>query len=186
MFGLWIADPAVSYASYLVATGGLGLGVSLWFGQPPEVAVAVGDGGVAVDNGRQTLRLNWFQMRSIRARSGHLVIEGAGTTLKFLIGANKNACALLLKEAAERVPDVMDLDPEIARTLPDPKDVRGLKQDIEDDQVAGTRCAASKKLIQLEEEARLCPRCGQIYLQTHVPSSCVSCQQDLSSRTLRA
>src|SRR5688572_32086312 len=50
VFGLWILDPPLSYGSYLVAIGGLGLGVSLWFGQPAETAVAIGDAGIAVED----------------------------------------------------------------------------------------------------------------------------------------
>ena len=45
VFGLWIKDPPLGYASYLVAVGGLGLGVALWFAQPSLTAVCVGDGG---------------------------------------------------------------------------------------------------------------------------------------------
>jgi len=186
VFGTWIADPLIEWASYLVAAGGFCLGGSLWFGQPPEIAVAVGDAGVAVEYGRQTTRVHWYDMRSLRTKGGRLVIEGPGPDLKFAIGANPSATAFLLKEAAERVPDVMDIDPSVTKRLPELHQVRGLLQGIEDEQVAGTRCAASQELIQLEEEARLCPRCGQIYLREHVPAQCVSCEMELGNETLLA
>jgi len=186
VFGLWMADPAVYWASYLVTAGGVGLGIALWFGQPPEVAVAVGDAGVAVEGGRQTARLNWYEVRAIRTRGGHLLVEGDQSRLKFLIGANLGASALLLKEAAERIPDVLDIDPRVTKTLPDPTTVRGLLQDVQDDQVAGARCAASETLIHLEEDARVCPRCGQLYDKNHVPQACVSCDTALGENTLFA
>lgn len=186
VFGLWILDPPVTWSSYAVAAGGLALGLALWFGQPPEVAVAVGDAGVAIEGSHQTQRLNWYEMRAVRAQGGRLLIEGDNTALKFSIGANLGAAALLLKEAAERIPDVLDVDPQVSKALPDPQTVRGLLQDIEDDQVAGTPCAASGTVIKLEEDARVCPCCGQIYEKAHLPSSCVSCENQLGENALRA
>lgn len=186
VFGLWMADPAIYWASYLVTAGGVGLGIALWFGQPPEVAVAVGDAGVAVEGSRQTTRLNWYEVRAIRTRGGRLVVEGEQTTLKFLIGANLAASSFLLKEAAERVPDVLDIDPRASKSLPDPTTVRGLLEDVQDDQVAGARCAASETLIAMEEDARICPCCGQIYEKNHVPTKCVSCDTSLAENTLHA
>lgn len=186
VFGLWIAEPPHAWASYLVAAGGLGLGISLWFGTPAELAVAVGDAGVLVERGRQTQRIHWYEVRAIRCVSGHLVVESAQLNLKFLIGANRSAAAYLLKEAAERVPDVIDVDPDVLKTLPNPKEVRGIVEAIEDDQVAGARCAASNELIRLEENARLCARCGQVYDQAHMPSACVSCNNELGPLALTA
>lgn len=186
VFGLWLADPAIYWASYLVTGGGVGLGIALWFGQPPEVAVAVGDAGVAVEGSRHTARLNWHEVRAVRTRGSQLIVEGDQTTLKFLIGANLGAASFLLKEAALRVPDILDIDPRVTKSLPDPATVRGLLQDVQDDQVAGARCAASETLIALEEDARICPCCGQIYEKSHVPEACVSCETQLAENTLHA
>ena len=186
VFGLWIADPKITWASYLLAGGGLGLGISLWFGQPPEVSVAVGDSGIAVETGRQTERVHWFELKSIRAKNGLLFVEGREQTLRFSIGANSSAVAMIFKEAAERTPDVMDIDAALLKSLPDVEKVRGLRADIEDDQVAGMHCAASDTLIQLQEEARLCPRCGQVYHRAHIPERCIFCEESLRNKTLLA
>jgi hypothetical protein len=191
VFGLWIADPPMGYpehgwTSYLVATGGCGLGIALWFGQPSEIAVAVGDAGVAVEYSRQTQRINWFDVRAIRIAGSQLVVDGVQLSIKFMLGANREASALLLKEAAERVPEVLDVRADLVKTLPQPSGNQGQVEHIEDDQVAGARCAASKMIIQLEDDARICPRCGQVYHKEHVPNRCVSCKHELGNNIITA
>ncbi len=185
VFALWILDPPLSWASYMVAAGGLGLGVALWFGQPPESAVAVGDAGIAVEDGGEVIRVPWHAMKSLRVSGGHLIARSSGTTIRFSLGANPRAAAWALKEAAERVPNVMDVDQSLTEKLPPPSEAEGLLQDVQDDQVAGARCANSGEAIQLEEDARLCPRCGQVYHKSSVPEQCVSCDTELKGRTLR-
>lgn len=186
VFGLWIVEPPIAWASYLVALGGLGLGVALWFGQPSESAVAVGDAGIAVEDGREVTRVPWYELRSLSITGGSMIVRGETTTVRFSVGANPKAAAWALKEAAERVPDVIDASKESADRLPEPTEDSGLLQDVEDAQVAGTHCASSEKLINLEEEARLCPRCSQIYHESSVPDQCVTCEADIKGRTLRA
>lgn len=186
VFGWWILDPAVPHSSSLVAVGGVLLGLSLWFGQPPETAVFVGDSGVAVEDGREITRVPWFEVRSVRVQGGKLVVEGSSSVAKFLIGANRNAAALALKEAALRVPDVVDVERDVTESLPAPDKVKGYLQEIEDDQVTGVKCAHSKKLITMEEDARFCPRCGQIFHKEGLPEACSSCEQPLGARTLVA
>lgn len=186
VFGLWILENPVSYASYLVAVGGLGLGVSLWFGQPEESGVAVGDAGIALEDGRQGVRLRWYQIRSIRIEKGVFVATGESKSLRFGIGANQRAAAWALKEAAERVPDVVDVPAGISGQLPRPDASAGLDGPVENDQLTGSHCAATKQLITLEEDARICGICGQIYHKSGVPERCVSCEAELKGRTLRA
>lgn len=186
IFGMLILDPALTWASSLVAVGGCGLGISLWFGQPSETAVLVGDAGVGVEDGQEITRVPWYLMRSLSIDRGNVLIEGDGHRIKFLLGANPRGASAALKEAAERVPDIVDVDPSIAKSLPDPSKVGGYVQDVADDQVAGARCAHSDKLIQLEEDARLCAKCGQIYHKEGLPEACSSCEAELKGRTLLA
>src|SRR5690606_16895132 len=185
VFGMWILDPPLSWASYLVAAGGFGLGTALWFGQAPETAVTIGDAGIGVEDGRQMVRVPWFQMRSLRVSGGSVVAEAAQYKVKFLVGANPHATAQALKEASLRVPDVVDVPSDITEKLPKAGEVKGYEQDV-DDQVTGSRCAASDKIIRLEEDARLCPNCGQIFHKEGVPDACTHCKTDLKARTLRA
>jgi hypothetical protein len=186
VFGLWILDPPLTWASYLVAGGGFLLGVSLWFGQAPESAVTVGDSGIAVEDGREMQRVQWYRMRSLRVVGSRMVMEGQSGKLKFLLGANPYAAAEALRQAAERLPDIVDVDKSIVESLPKPGEVAGFQQDIDDDQVTGLKCAASDRVIKVEEDARLCAKCGQLYHREAVPERCTHCDTELSGRVLRA
>jgi hypothetical protein len=186
VFGLWVKDPPLSYASYLVALGGLGLGVALWFSQPAITAVCVGDDGLAIESGKDIDRLAWCDMESLRVEGSKLVARGAGVTLSFSIKSHAQPAAWALKEAATRVPGVLDVPQSITERLPAPSPSAGVERVILDAQVAGRRCKASGKVIAFEDDARLCPRCSQVYHKDHVPSACATCEEPLAGRTLRA
>lgn len=185
VFGLWVIAPPVAYASYLVALGGLGLGVSLWFGQPREIAVSVGDAGLAIEDGREVLRLHWYEMKSLSIEGSRFVVRGTDRTLSFLWGANAKATALLLKEAAERVPGVVDVPRALTEKLP-PPDESSAGVPVEGDQLTGIACFASEKAIQFEGDARLCQNCGAVYSKDAVPEACAFCERPLEGRLLRA
>src|SRR5690606_40555471 len=102
-----------------------------------------------------------------------------------LMVANLHAAAQVLKEASLRVPDVVGVPREITEKLPKPGEVKGYEQDV-DDQVTGARCAASDKIIRLEQDARICPNCGQVFHKKGVPDACTHCKAELRGRTLRA
>lgn len=191
VFGLWIKDPPIGYASYLVAAGGLGISVALWFAQSSINAICVGDAGLALESGSETERLAWCDIESIRVLGSRLVARAAKDvsgppSLSFSIKAYPRAAAWLLKEAAERVPDALDVQGSVVSNLPSPKSDQVPETEIEDAQVAGRRCASSRKVIAFEADARLCPRCGQVYHKDHVPTSCVTCEEPLAGRTLQA
>jgi hypothetical protein len=185
VFGLWILDPPLDWASYLVAAGGLGLGASLWFG-PRETAVAVGDGGVAVEDGREVIRVPWHALTALTVQGDSVVARSARGVARFSLGANRLAAAWAFKECAERTPGALDVPQALAQKLPRPEDGDGVLGDVVDDQVAGRTCKASDTPIHLEEEARLCARCGQVYHVEHVPERCVTCDVELKGRVLVA
>jgi hypothetical protein len=185
-FGMWILDPPIAWASYLVAGGGVALGVALWFGGPAETAVLVGDGGIAVEDGRDVARMPWYQLEAVTKKGDSLVLSGAKATVRFSLGANPKAAAYALAQVAERRPSALQVHPSAVPGLPAPDANAGSEQTISDDQVAGSKCAASEKPIQVEDEARHCPRCGQIYHKDTTPERCVSCDAELAGRTLRA
>lgn len=186
VFSLWIVETPPPFASFVALAGGVVVGVALWFGGPSETAVLVGDAGVAVEDGRELKRVAWYAMKTIRAPRDQLIVEGDGDTLRFSIGANPTATAWTLKEAATRRPDVLDVPRALADKLPAPDAESGKRQSVSNDQVAGMRCKASGKAIRLEEDARLCPNCGQVYDKDEVPEQCLSCEAELKGRALRA
>lgn len=190
VFGLWIKDPPIGYASYLVAAGGLGIGVALWFAQSAIHAVCIGDAGLAIETGSETERLAWCDLESIRVVGSRLVARAAQgvsgpASLSFSIKEHPQAAAWLLKEAAERVPDVLDVPASVVSSLPPPRSDQVPEIEIENAQVAGRRCAASRKVIAFEGDARLCPRCGQVYHKDHVTAQCATCNDPLAGRTLQ-
>lgn len=191
VFGQWIKDPALPYASYLVALGGLGLGIALWFAQSALSAIRVGDAGVALELGNEVDRLAWCDIESVRVVGARLVARAkpdhtGPVSLSFPWKEHPQATAWLLKEAAERVPDVLDVPKDFTKNLPAPTSDQGSEQEITDAQVAGRRCAATRKVITFEQDARLCPRCSQVYHKDHVPNACTTCEEPLAGRTLQA
>ncbi len=186
VFSHWILDPPLDWSAYAVALGGFGLGTSLWFGQAPELAIAVGDSGIAVDGYKDGARIPWFKMSSLQIRSGNVVIESQSSSMRFSVEANQEATAYALKEASVRVPDIVDVNPEILKGLPLTKEPQGITREIEGDQVTGLPCAASNQLISIEEDARLCQKCGQLYTKDAAPEQCVTCETSLKGHLLRA
>lgn len=186
VYGPWIREPAVSYATYLVAGGALVLGAAMWFGDVTAHPVRVGDAGVAIERGTELSRLAWCDIERIRLEGDKLLISGEGLTLELPMSAHKVAISWLLKEAAGRVPDVVDVKGSVVDGLPEPRDTDGERLEVKDVQVAGRRCAESDQLITFERDARLCPNCGQVYHLRHVPKKCVTCDEALGSSAIGA
>lgn len=185
VYSQWLMDEPLSFASYIVAAGGFLLGAALWLAQADEVAVRIGDAGVFIDQGREGLRVHWFEMKRISLRGDRVSIETTGRELSFSRGANEAALAWLLKEASERLPQLIDVPKSLTESLPKPSE-EGASHERVEDQVSGRNCAHSGQAITLEEDARVCPNCGQIYHKSHIPSRCLHCDTELSGKTLRA
>ena len=83
-----------------------------------------------------------------------------------------------------RVPAAMDVKRQSLADLPEPKDTDGEFVVIDGLQVAGRHCAASDKPIAFERDARLCPICGQVYLNGQVPKKCLTCSADLGNKAV--
>jgi hypothetical protein len=78
----------------------------------------------------------------------------------------------------------MDVRREALNDLPEPKETDGELVPVEALQVAGRQCAKTGKTISFERDARLCPRCAQVYHHTGVPKKCVTCKADLGERAI--
>ncbi len=169
----------------MVAGGALVLGAALWFGDAGAIPVRVGDAGVAVERGSEIIRLAWCDMEQIYVERGFLIMSGDGLKLELPMAAHKSAAAWILKEAVRRVPDVMDVKGSTVESLPEPKDTDGELVTISGVQVAGRRCAESDEIITFEGDARLCPRCGQVYHRSHVPKKCVTCGEEIAGKAIR-
>lgn len=185
VYAQWLRDPALPYGTYLVAGGAVVLGAAMWFGDVSGAPVRIGDGGVAIERGSDLVRLLWCDVESIQMVGSNIVISGDGTKLELPVAAHKLAIAWVLKEAAERVPEVLDLKRSAVDGLPEARDSDGERLVVKDLQIAGRRCAKSDEMITLERDARVCGSCGQVYHHHHVPRTCVTCDGALGKNALR-
>jgi hypothetical protein len=163
-------------APWILATGALLFGGSIWLGTSGDPVIRVGDGGVGVDRG-DLRRIPWHAVASLKwdAQKGGLVVKGQDETdlpLEILSRAKTQpqATAWILKEARERVPDVVDVPEnlELAEAIDDPTDV----MTMDPLQVVGRRCAKSDRSISYEPDARICTRCERVYHKDSVPKKC--------------
>ncbi len=182
-FGMHDADGnPFKYATYLLAAGAVMLGIAIWFGTSGEPALRVGDPGVATERGGLK-RMAWHAIEKIEWTGGGVRVTGedeAGVkvTAVATLKSQPQAVAWILKEARDRVPDVVEV-PEDA-SVPEARAEAGQMMTAEPAQVVGKHCAASGKVIAYEPDARVCPKCERVYHKTSVPESC-ECGASLAS-----
>jgi hypothetical protein len=183
IYGRFINQPAVDYASALLVVGIVCAGYFAWQVSREGAAVYVGDAGVAVEHKGQLERLLWCDMDRIRVDQDHLVLSGTGPTLSIAQATHALALSWILKEAAERLPRVIDVAPGFVDKLPKPADADGTLGPIMSLQTTGRRCAKSRKVIRYERDARLCATCTQVYLRDDLPDTCATCGRPLEGNT---
>jgi F0F1-type ATP synthase assembly protein I len=187
VYSQWISDQARTSAPYLVIGGGLLMIGTMLFGDIGTTVVRVGDGGVALEKGRDLVRILWCDLKRVRAKDGKLVLEGDEETISVPIAGHPGAVARILAEGTRRVPEAMDVKRSALAGLPEPSEHDGGEiLTLETLQVAGRHCAASDRPIAFERDARLCPQCCQVYLRDEVPKKCVTCEAELGDRAVRA
>lgn len=182
VYGQWIRDPALPWAQYLVAGGALTLGAALWLSDVGGDPVRVGAAGVALEQGSELTRVAWCDLERIRIDGGKLVLETKEVTLTVPLAGHAAAAAWILKEAASRAPEALDVKGRDADALPEPRETDGELVPVENLQITGRVCAASEKTIAFERDARLCPTCAQVYHRDHVPRRCVTCNDEIAGR----
>ncbi len=187
VYGQWVREPPVEYAPYLVATGCVVLGVALWFFEYGLHPVRVGDAGVALEKGKgELVRVAWCDIERVFVDKDRLVVKSAEESLPIPVRGQPRAVAWILSEAAQRVPDVLDVKQSLIDELPKPKDGDGELVTIDSIQVAGRHCKDCGKVISFERDARLCPTCAEVYHHDHVPKKCATCGTEIAGRAVRA
>jgi hypothetical protein len=161
-------------AHYILAAGALLAGVAVWIGTSGEPVLRVGDGGVAVEKGGLR-RLPWYAVERVEWSDGTVVVTGtddAGSkvAIRASSAAQPQACAWIVHEARDRVPELVHVPAEAA--LPEPLASAAETIPLEPPQVVGKHCAASGKVIAYEPDARVCPRCERVYHKASVPAVC--------------
>jgi hypothetical protein len=181
VYAQWLAVHRISYAPWIVAAGAALLAAVILWGQVQGEAVRVGNGGLAIERGRSSpLRIAWYEMASIRIRDNQVVVETPEATISLRLDEHPVAAAWLLQEAEARIPDRVKVEASQKAVLPKPSDRDGVVVEVEASQVTGRRCRASDKVITFERDARLCPRCGQIYHVDALPERCLTCDASMA------
>jgi hypothetical protein len=162
------------YAPYVLAAGAVLVGIAIWVGTSGEPPLRVGDGGVAVERAG-VRRMPWYAVERIVWANDAVRVTGkddagASMTVVASLASNPQAAAWIVKEARERVPQVVDLPEGVV--LPDVRASAGESLPMEPPQVVGRHCAASGKVIAYEPDARVCPRCERVYHKGQTPESC--------------
>lgn len=186
VYAQWVQEAPVAYAPVLVTAGALGLGGGLWLGSATSFPVRVGNSGVAIERGSEMTRLLWCDMEEIRIDGADLAIRSASLTMTIPLGAHPRAVAYILDEAERRLPKLVRVDDAKRKTLPKVGTEAGHEVPVASDQVAGRRCAVTKRIISFERDARLCSQCAQVYYKDNVPKTCVTCGTDLAGKTTKA
>jgi hypothetical protein len=180
VYATWIRDPAMPYAEVLVGAGAAVFVVALVLGEVKSSPVRIGDAGVAIERGTDFTRIPWCDLKRLYVAQGRLIAQAEdGTSLALPLRAHAAAAAWLLSETVRRVPEAMDVKSTVVDSLPKPDPRDGESVAVQAVQVVGRHCAATNTPIQFERDARLCPRCAQVYDRNHVPRQCKTCGADL-------
>jgi hypothetical protein len=164
----------LKFAPYILAAGALLVGGAIWIGTSGDPALRVGDAGLAMEKGG-VRRMPWYAIERIEWREEAVRVTGKddmgiAMSLVAKLKSHPQAAAWIVKEARERVPNVVDVPADA--TLPDPRASAGESMALEPPQVVGKHCSASGKVIAFEPDARLCPRCERVFFKANVPAEC--------------
>lgn len=183
-YARWLSPAPADWAIPALALGIAGSLYFAWQLTREGPAIRVGDAGVAIEKGSEVERLLWCDLERICIEDNALVLRGAGPILRVAVTTHPLAVSWILKEAAERLPNLIDIPPKFADGLPKPNAKDGAINHVASLQTTGRRCGKSRKVIKYERDARLCPSCAQVYLKDYVPEACVTCKQPLTGRTV--
>jgi hypothetical protein len=178
-YARWLTQNAETPVTALLVAGLACAVYFAWQLSREGAVVRVGDAGVALDHGTEIERLLWCDIVRIHVDQDHLVLNGTGPSLSIAVATHARAISWILREAAERLPKLIDVTPSFADQLPRPESADGTLGPVASLQTTGRRCATSRKVIRYERDARLCTVCTQVYLRDEVPKTCVTCGRPL-------
>jgi hypothetical protein len=185
------AESGIPYSAWVAALGFVLLGIGVWLGTVTDAAIRVGDPGIAEDKG-ELKRIPWWGIKKISwdADTASLVVRGeqeSGGALSFTIrrAVHPDALAWILKEANDRVEDLVDVPEGVQESLPKASVEAGQVLKLDPVQVVGRHCAESDEAIAYEPDGRVCWRCERVYHKAHVPEEC-ACGTSLANLRKKA
>ncbi|HKQ71087.1 MAG TPA: hypothetical protein VJT73_17190 [Polyangiaceae bacterium] len=181
-YATWVKDVPMPAAPYLFAAGALGVIIASVLGTSDGFPLRVGDAGIAIEQGSaQPERLAWYEIEKVSLEDGdRVVVEGAGKRIVAVAAHHAAATAWILKEALDRIPKRVTIEPDRSSPLMRAADDHVAEIAIEPLQLAGRRCKASNAIISFERDARPCQRCGEVYDKKHVPAKCLTCDASMT------
>lgn len=181
VYGQWIHDVPLESAPIVLAVGAAGLALAGVMGDPGAAPIRVGGGGVAVERGTQPDRIAWWEIERVALEPAGVVVEASpGRKIAAGLAHHAAAAAWIVKEALDRIPKRVTIDPERRPALLRDTHEEGVLVEGEPAQTAGRRCKASGTLISFERDAKVCGRCAQVYHREHVPKACLTCEAELA------
>ncbi len=185
-YALWVIEPPTSWSSVGILISLISLGLCFYYSSVSETAVALGDAGVGVYDGQTRQSIAWYQLRTLCYSSGKLKLNpgDAKTELSFNLRANPGASAALFQAAQTKSWCALENEESLKMAIARLPQRLGQKRNVSDMQIAGRKCAVSKKAILVESDARFCPDCGQLFHRETLPEHCSECKAPLSERSL--
>jgi hypothetical protein len=182
VYATWIRDEPLSYGPVLFGVGLSAIITAALLGDTSP-ALRVGAAGVGIERGGpQPERIAWCDITAITIEDGkRVVVASAADRIVAELDRHAPAAAWILKEAGDRIPKRVKIDPDRAAQLVREIDESAMTVAYEPVQVAGRRCAKCDAVITFEVDAHLCARCGQVYHRDHVPERCMACEADLKT-----
>ena len=187
IYSQWLSSQPLSWAPWIVGGGALVLAAVILWGDFGGLAVRVGDAGVALERtGQPIVRVNWSVIQSIEISGRDMRVRSEERDLSFPVDLFPSAAAWVLKEAGRRIPKKLQVSEAQRSALPQPLESDGSRLALEKLQVTGQKCKASGKVITFERDARLCPKCSEVYHHDSLPETCLTCGAELKGLKNRA
>jgi hypothetical protein len=182
-YATWMKDVPMPVAPYLFGAGTIALIGSILMGSSDSMPLRVGDAGVAVERGGdQPERIGWFEVEKVSLDGKErIVVEAANRRIVAPIAHHAHAAAWILKEALDRIPKRVAVDPDKRHEITKGANEHAEVVSIDPMQVTGRRCKASDAIISFERDARVCATCGEVYDKKHVPEQCLTCEHAMSA-----
>ena len=176
VYARFVSERMPSYATYLVAGGAILIAIYILIVPEDAYPLLVGDAGVGEEHGEGAKRIPWCDVTAITRDGGTLVLstESSGQ-VRVSLDQHLPAAGRILAEMDERLADHLSIDQAVRQGVPPPDDKDGEVRKVSGVQVAGRRCKASGKVLSFEDDARGCPRCGEVYHHSAVPELCLTC-----------
>ncbi len=185
VYALAIRDAAqapLSYPPYVLALGIILIAFYGLFGRRVLQTLRVGDLGVGVEADGRVARTAWYEVERVELSGGQLQLTTGGRPIRVPLEDHGAAARCLVSEARARIPKQVDLDDEELERIGEPSSTDGQPIDGEPPQVTQDSCLSSSRPLSVEEDARMCRRCGALYHRSAVPKRCLGCGKKLRKR----